>query len=222
MEAIGVEMSIDAQASGRAHLGAAREYINLAVEEVMVSLPDPDRLSTAHRRGIIARYTAVLEGNFIYWMTATYLSACSAAAREIIADNLRDEVQGNHPAMLRRFALAAEADPTDVHRRGIERELQAVRAFVARLDRLQIILMMAFFEDFIQRFMPYLAGLAVRQGSQEKEYTDVHGVVDLAHTQGLLTAFAAELDLLKEPISSGKLFEGVAVLRPLIQAIICP
>ena len=46
--------------------------INGMVDDLVMSLPDPRHLSSDERRGIISRYTAVLEGNFIYWMTATY------------------------------------------------------------------------------------------------------------------------------------------------------
>jgi hypothetical protein len=205
----------------RTHLERASEHIELVIDDVMASLPKPEQLSAHERRGIIARYTAVLEGNFIYWMTATYLSASSAEAHEIIKDNLLQEVRDNHPGMLRRFAVAARANPTDVDRMAIHQELQAVRAFVARLATLQLMLMMAFFEGFIQRFMPYLADLAARQGSRETEYTDVHSVVDVAHTQELLTAFGSELDLEKDPVSSATLYEGVEVLRSLIRTIIC-
>ncbi len=200
----------------------AREYIEFAINDVVMSLTKPEKLSPDQRRGIIARYTAVLEGNFIYWMTATYLSVRSSEAHAIIEDNLREEVRDNHPGMLRRFAVAARGTSTDVDRMAIERELQAVRAFVARLSTLQIVLMMAFFEGFIQKFMPYLADLAARQGSQEREYTDVHSVVDIAHTQGLLTAFASELDFADQSISISTLFEGVEVLRTLIRTIIRP
>ena len=73
----------------------------------MNSLPRVDQLSSEQRRGMIARYTAVLEGNFIYWMTAAYLSVKSEAARPIIIENLMEEVRDSHPAMLRRFAIAA-------------------------------------------------------------------------------------------------------------------
>lgn len=204
------------------HLEKASEQIELMIDDVMASLPKPEHLSAHDRRGIIARYTAVLEGNFIYWMTATYLSTSSAEANEIIKDNLLEEVRDNHPGMLRRFAVAAGGDPTDVDRMAIHQDLQAVRAFVARLATLKLILMMAFFEGFIQRFMPYLADLAARQGSRETEYTDVHSVVDIAHTQGLLTAFASEFDLGKDPVSSVTLSEGIQVLRSLIRTIIRP
>ena len=70
--------------------------------------------------------------------------------------------------------------------------------------------------------MPYLADLAARQGSRETEYTDVHSVVDIAHTQGLLTAFGTELELQRDPVSSPTLYEGVEVLRSLIKTIIRP
>jgi len=206
----------------RSYGEAAREYIEHAIEEVVSSLPNPASLSPDERRGLIARYTAVLEGNFIYWMTATYLSVRSDDGHAIIEDNLREEVRDNHPGMLRRFAVAARATSTDADRMVIDRDLQAVRAFVARLAALEIILMMAFFEGFIQRFMPYLAELAVRQGSTEREYTDVHSVVDIAHTQGLITAFESELSVTDGTVSASTLFQGIEVLRTLINTIIRP
>jgi len=215
-------LSVEIELPKRFDPAGAQEYIKVAIDNVVSGLPDPDSLSHEQRRGIIARYTAVLEGNFIYWMTATYLSVHSSEGHAIIEDNLREEVRDNHPGMLRRFAVAAHATSTDVDRTAIDRELQAVRAFVARLAALEIVLMMAFFEGFIQRFMPYLADLAVRQGSHEREYTDVHSVVDLEHTQGLLDAFASELSFVHEPVSHATLFEGVEVLRTLINAIIRP
>jgi hypothetical protein len=200
----------------------ARDYIEVAVEKLIRSLTDPAKLSRDQRRGIIARYTAVLEGNFIYWMTATYLSARSPEAQDIIRDNLREEVRDNHPGMLRRFTLAARASSTDEDRVRIDKDLQAVRGFVVRMTPLQIIPMMAFFEGFIQRFMPYLAELAALQGSSEREYTDVHSVGDIAHTQGLLNAFSAELVLETQPVPRSSLVEGIEILRSLIERIIYP
>src|SRR2546426_9009520 len=87
--------------------------ITRAIDETLASFPDPDVLSAEERRRIIARYTAVLEGNFIYWMTATYLSVRSDDAQAIIVDNLHEEIRDNHPGMLRKFAVAARAVPTD-------------------------------------------------------------------------------------------------------------
>src|SRR5260370_37786325 len=50
-------------------------HIDQAIEELLATLPDPGQLSAAERRGIIARYTAVLEVHFIYWMTGGDISA---------------------------------------------------------------------------------------------------------------------------------------------------
>jgi hypothetical protein len=194
-------------------------HIDRAIDDLFVSLPNPAELSAEGRRGIIARYTAVLEGNFIYWMTGAYLSVGSDAARAKIIDNLREEVRDCHPGMMRRFALAAHAIPTDADAQAIYRNLMNVRLFIGQLDAVPIVVTMAFFEGFIQRFMPYLAELADRQGSTEMEYTDVHGVCDITHTQELFRALEAEMALTR-PIPEHEMFEGVDLLRTLIQNIV--
>ena len=200
-----------------------QEHIDRATQDLIASCRDPERLSPEERRGIIARYSAVLEGNFIYWMTAAYLSVGSAEAHSIIQDNLLEEVRDNHPGMLRRFALAAHAVPTDSDALTVYRHLENVRRFVGQLSGVKIVLMMAFFEGFITRFMPYLAELAKRQGSAEYEYTDVHGVCDVVHTQELFRALEAEMTLSPDPLEPpAKLLKGVELLRTLIQRILHP
>jgi hypothetical protein len=87
------------------------------------------------------------------------------------------------------------------------------------LSAVPTVVSMAFFEGFIQRFMPYLADLAQRQGSAEMEYTDVHGVCDITHTQELFRALEAEMAL-TQPIPPAEMFEGVELLRTLIRNIV--
>jgi len=78
---------------------------------------------------------------------------------------------------------------------------------------------MAFFEGFIQKFMSYLADLAAEQGSDERVYTDVHGVCDVEHTQELFRALS--LEMAHHPVEAdADLFEGVELLRTLLQTII--
>jgi hypothetical protein len=196
-----------------------QEHIDRDVDVLLASLPDPEQLSADQRRGIIARYSAVLEGNFIYWMTGAYLSVESEQARSKILENLHEEVRDAHPHMLRKFAIAAHAAPTDSDALVVYRDLTNVRLFVGRLAGVPIVLTMAFFEGFIQRFMAFLAELAQRQGSVELEYTDVHGVCDITHTQELFRALAAEMAL--NPVDpETNLFEGVDLLSALIQTIV--
>jgi hypothetical protein len=209
------------QAPNDVHQAPIQEQIDSLTYNLLSSLPDLENLSADQRRGIIARYAAVLEGNFIYWMTGAYLSAKSDEARSIILENLREEVRDCHPGMMRRFALAANAAPTNSDAQAVYRDLMGVRLFVGRLSPAQSLLMMAFFEGFIQRFMSYLADLAHRQGSSEMEYTDVHGVCDVTHTQELFRALAAEMAL-NPPKPETDLFEGVDLLRKLVQTIIQP
>jgi hypothetical protein len=189
------------------------------VEHIAKLLPNPEQMSPDERRGIIARYTAVLEGNFIYWMTGAYLSVKSETSRVILGKNLCEEVRDCHPGMLRRFAVAAHAFPKDSDAMAVSPDLTKVRLFVGRLAPIPMVVMMAFFECFIQRFMAYLANLARIQGSDEQEYTDVHGVCDIAHTQELFGAVAAEIEL-DAPESEADSFEGVTLLTALIHSII--
>jgi len=205
----------------QSHTAPLQEHIDRAIHDLIASCPNAEQLSPDEQRGIIARYTAVLEGNFIYWMTAAYLSVVSQQAHSIIQENLREEVRDNHPGMLRKFAIAAHAVPTDSDALAVYRNLENVRLFVGRLSGVKIVLMMAFFEGWITRFMPYLEGLAKRQGSAEQEYTDVHGVVDVVHTQELFRALEAEMRLSHEPLPPPtELLEGVGLLRSLIQTIL--
>jgi hypothetical protein len=193
--------------------------INRMIDDLVTSLPDPRQLTGEERRGIIARYTAVLEGNFIYWMTATLLAVQAENARPILMDNLYEEIRDAHPAMMRRFAIAAHAFPTESDALAVHEDLTKIRLFLGRLSGVQSLLTMAFFEGFIQKFMGYLAALATAQGSGDMEYTDVHGVCDIEHTAGLFRAFEVESAIV--PLDPEKdLLEGVYLLRTLIQTIV--
>lgn len=207
------------QLQGDSIVATIQPKVEGMIDELITSLPDPKQLTAEERRGMIARYTAVLEGNFIYWMTATYIAVQSEEARPHLIENLYEEVRDAHPAMLRRFAIAAHAFPTDSDALAVNEDLTKVRLFLGRLSGVQSLVTMAFFEGFIQRFMGYLADLAVAQGSTDMEYTDVHGVCDIAHTQGLFEALSAEMAV--NPLdANADPYEGANLLRTLIQTII--
>jgi hypothetical protein len=196
-----------------------QQQIAVIVDELIAHLPNPEQLTSEQRRGIIARYTGVLEGNFIYWMTATSIAAKADEVRPILGENLFEEVRDSHPAMMRRFAVAAHAYPEANDALSVDAELTAVRLFLGKLQGVQSVLTMAFFECWIQRFMGYLADLASLQGSSEREYTDVHGVCDITHTAELFRALQLEMTI--NPIGEdADLFEGVDLLRTLINAIV--
>lgn len=203
------------------HLGSnsIQQQINQTIDDLIASLPDVNSLTSEERRGIIARYSAVLEGNFIYWMTATLIATQAEDAKPILLDNLLEECRDSHPHMLRKFYVAAHACPTDKDAFAVDEGLSRVRLFLGRLSAVQSLATMAFFEGFIQRFMGFLAMLATLQGSSEMGYTDVHGVCDIAHTDGLFRALDAEMEV--NPLAPGQdLLEGVYLLRSLMEQVI--
>ncbi|HZZ40259.1 MAG TPA: iron-containing redox enzyme family protein [Acidobacteriaceae bacterium] len=200
---------------------AIQESIETTVDELIATLPDPRQLTSDQRRGIIARYSSVLEGNFIYWMTATLIATKAENARPIIMDNLREETRDAHPHMMRKFAMEADAFPTDRDALAVHDDLTKMRLFLGHLCGVQSLASMAFFEGFIQKFMPFLAALAAEQGSKEMEYTDVHGVCDIAHTAGLYEALWKEMAVNPLP-EEADVMEGVWLLRDLLQQIVRP
>ena len=196
-----------------------QQQVAAIVDDLIAQLPNPAQLTGLERRGIIARYTAVLESNFIYWMTAASIAAQADEVRPIFAENLFEEVRDAHPVMLRKFAVAAHAFPTDTDALAIDSDLTNMRRFLGKLQGVQSVLSMAFFECWIQRFMGFLADLARAQGSTEMEYTDVHGVCDIHHTSELFRALQLEMAI--NPLRpDADLFEGVDLLRTLILAIL--
>ena len=70
-----------------------QQQIAVIVDDLIARLPNPEILSSEQRRGIVARYTSVLEGNFIYWMTATSIATRSDEVRPILGENLFEEVR---------------------------------------------------------------------------------------------------------------------------------
>jgi hypothetical protein len=200
---------------------AIQQTITSSIDALMGSLPNPKTLSAEERRSIIARYSAVLEGNFIYWMTATLIAVQSESAKEELLENLHEEVKDAHPEMLRRFSIAAHAFPTQEDVLAVKDDVTKVRLFLGRLSATQSLAAMAFFEGFIQKYMAQLAELAAAQGSTEMQYTDVHGVCDIAHTDGLYRALSAELAI-NPPAPGADLYEGVALLRNAMAAAILP
>jgi hypothetical protein len=196
-----------------------RTTVTGMIDSLMASLPEPKTLTSEEKRGIIARYTAVLEGNFIYWMTATLLAVKAEDARPILLDNLFEEVRDAHPAMLRRFAIAANAFPGEADAMAVNKEMNDMRVFLGKLSPVQSLASMAFFECYIQKFMPYLAELATERGSSDMEYTDVHGVCDIAHTDGLFNALSIESEM-NPPGADQDLLEGVNLLDTLMRRVV--
>jgi hypothetical protein len=200
---------------------ALQEKTMTIIDELINSLPNPKDLTSEQRRGIIARYSSVLEGNFIYWMTATAIAAKAKQSAPILLENLTEEVRDCHPLMMRKFAVAAGAFPTADDAWAVHEGVTQVRLFLGELNAVKSTLMMGFFEGFIQKFMTFLADLAAEQGSKEFVYTDVHGVCDIEHTEGLFKVLAAELAQ-TPPEPHTDLFEGVYILRSLVKEMIWP
>src|ERR1700744_5872286 len=125
-----IDMSTLVSTNADTSISSLQEKITGVIDGLIKNLPDPKQLNSAQRRGIVARYSSVLDGNFIYWMTASLISVKSDEAKEELVENLHEEVKDAHPDMLRRFAIEAHSFPNDKDALAVHDEVTRVRKFL--------------------------------------------------------------------------------------------
>lgn len=155
-------------------------------------LPSPDQLSEQECREILQRYVAAIQGNFVNWMAGATVSARSLQSRFAAEENIYVEIRDNHPEMLRNFAIATSAEPTLEHFHFVLPEVNMVNAMVSEMSGAKSIMLMAILENTSAVFIPFLAAIAKKLGSNELIYTDVHGEADIDHANQFLWALSYE------------------------------
>lgn len=146
---------------------------------------------------ILARYSAAIQPNFVQWLASSISAAKSDKAREILRKNLCDEVEQDHPGMLKRFCDSAgvRISPTDV-----EMSVQDLyhlsgdvfdRGYATSVRKLAALAVM---ENASPIFIPRLEFYAKTLGSKDFEYTQVHGIADIEHAHELVEALNYEIE----------------------------
>ena len=133
-------------------------------------------------------------------------------------DNLLEEVRDTHPKMLRKFEMAANAQPTEADAFAVYPDLSEVRLFIGRLSAAPILATMAFFESFIQRFMPTWKnspkGRDLRKSSTPRFTASATSPTPKGSSMLWRRRWSSPADS-REPAEY--LYEGVHLLRALIE-----
>jgi len=196
-----------------------QEHIDRAIQELFASFPNPDRLSAAeavrdHRplhRGARGQLHLLDDRRLS-------LRRVDGGAR----DHPQQPPRGGSRQPSRDAATVRHgraAIPTDRDALAVSRHLHGVREFVGRLSGARIVIMMAFFEGFIQRFMPISRSSPDARAPRRRSTPMCTAVCDVAHTQELFHALEAELALIGVPPTAA-LLEGVGLLTALLQVIV--
>ncbi len=172
-----------------------KQKLQVAGTRLAAQLVDAKSLSNEQARRIIANYAAAVEGNFIAWLGAGLVTARSHHAEFAIKDNIYEEIEGNHPGMLRDFACSASALPDACSYEYVSGAVDRMRSLVAEMVGLQSIALLTCLENFSLYFIPYLAELAGKLGSKDFAYTDAHGAADVEHADLFLWALEQEMML---------------------------
>ncbi|MEK7151495.1 MAG: iron-containing redox enzyme family protein [Patescibacteria group bacterium] len=150
-------------------------------------------------KGIVRRYTAAVAINFTDWMGKTLPWVRHELARYALADNLRCETVENHADMLLDFACYCDATPDDDSYRFTNRQVQEIRRLLSNPLMAGVVglTVMTLLEAISQEFIPILEKIAIRLGASNSQlqYTQVHGMADVAHADNFTKALKAELTM---------------------------
>src|SRR6185295_5432162 len=81
-----------------------REQLKKAKSKIRKALIPVDELRDGQAARIIGTYRVAIEPNFIPWMIQAYETSYGEKTRQVLYKNIFDEINQNHPKMLRDFA----------------------------------------------------------------------------------------------------------------------
>lgn len=169
-----------------------------SVDQVAAALPPVESVTLDRARRIIGCYAGAISPNFVPWLAAAAVSARSLEARFACQENIRVEMMQDHAGMLERFAIAAGASPMGE----LEGAVAVMRREIEKMDGLYNVTIAAGLEHASNTFIPWLALLARRCGSNNLEYTNVHGAADQKHAEQFLWALEHELVLHENAVAT--------------------
>lgn len=186
-------------------------------EKVRSTLKPIETVSVEEARGIISKYTAAIEGNFIPWMAAALISQQSVQAEYATKENLIVEINNNHQGLLREFAKHAKAEPSLEHYQAVQENVFVIQKKVAAGHGLTILTIMTALETSSEVFIPYLATLARKIGSTNLQYTTIHGIADQVHADQFLWALSYEYKYYEN--ADGIISATMKLVHSLLEAI---
>jgi hypothetical protein len=169
------------------------EFIKRTKDEIQQIVSN----SKASDRDVLARYTAATAVNFTDWVGKTIPWVRHELSRQVLIDNLRCETVDDHVGMLLNFTTLSGAMPERSDYSHVEEELKKVRSIFNPIQQagLSGLALCAMLESTSEIFIPDLAERAKRLGCKDFTYTDVHGVADVAHSDGAIKALQCEVTM---------------------------
>ncbi len=170
------------------------EQLDLAKQRIENALVPAVELTDEQARSIIGTYRVAIEPNFIHWMYQSYQTTKSDKAKQVIAQNIRDEILQDHPKMLRDFAQQCGVSLKEEHYRKASQSTLEMWDLFSKRNGLMNLTVAATLENTSLVFIPYLANLSKKLGCGNSIYTDVHGEADIEHARDLYEGLVEEMN----------------------------
>lgn len=176
-----------------AHWWVVEQHIKVARERVKEVLKPLEKVTPDEAEIILGTYRVAIEPNFIPWMIRAYQTAQSPKAKQAILTNIRDEIEQDHPKMLRDFTESAGVYVAHIHYERASQPVNDMWKLYAQENGLRAVAIAATLENTSPIFIPYLRDLAHKRGGRDFTYTDFHGEADILHAQELSQGLVEEM-----------------------------
>lgn len=151
---------------------------------------------------IFLSYDMVVRPNFILWLMLTKSYAKTEKGIMVITDNIRCEVEENHPQLLLNVTakvLGNVISPRDIYKEVDKKILpiiaNEVRVLTSNAKGVEGFFIMALLENASLVFIPWFSEVALhRLGVDDLTYFRIHGQADIKHANDFIDATNTELD----------------------------
>ncbi len=190
-----------------------REEIEAMKRRVSDDLPDVDAQHVNDTSTALITYRDTFAPHFIEWMSLTRDRCRSEVAKKACEDNLRCEIEENHPLLLGLFVKSVSVSDTR-----ISHCLSLIHAITSECqsDAMEGLLILAALENASLVFIPWMEKAADKLNvpSEDREYLRRHGMADIAHAQEFIRALEAEVEC-----HDAKALHGLALVEELLRNI---
>ncbi len=179
--------------------GGVAQAIERLKQRITEFLPDVHAMDKAELELVFVVYADLIVPNFVPWMAKAWTMTRSPIARDACYDNLKCEVNDDHPLMLRKLVFGLSLGKINWAVLAAAMRLRdgqrVTRTITERLDHSSVygLMLMAALENASLVFIPWMKQAADRLEIENRQYLEVHGEADVDHATTFITATEAEM-----------------------------
>jgi hypothetical protein len=169
----------------------ATQLLRERVKSAAVALTDMMRLVDLNDHGVLRRFGAAVEGNFLEWLRGTEAACVSETAKTIVARNIRTEVEEDHPGLLHDLLERRRSLPGEQDFRDVAEAVGAIRRQCVDRDAVSLLSTVSVLESTAYIFLPTVDRIC-NTDPGTSAFVERHLAVDVTHSEEIKIALLEE------------------------------